>query len=413
MKIPAIRAKMGIWVYYLATLKFSDVIECVNDPTQIHKSKLLSDLLQRSITNNVKSIADYIANQKERFFNSLVLAVYDGDPSWHEVRLDYGNDEEYYDIGLLELTGKEKIFPVDGQHRVEGIKIALSKDENNLYEEQIPVIFIGHRNNKEGMERARRMFSTLNRYAKPVSKRDIIALDEDDAAAIITRELANSHPLFDDMRLLDYKTKAIPENDKTAFTTIITLFECNTELLRLFLMDKQVMNADGKTMQNGKAKTDRYIRFRPPQTSLNEYTDLCKSFWDALSQNINTMVEYLSQKPIRMSSCLLFRPAALIPFVKAAIHIHIKCKMDFASIMKKYNDLPLDITVKMWRGLLWDNNHKKMIIRNHKAVELRLIHLFDKELLSEEDMDTLINKYAQALAINLNDAKHQLGEHNI
>lgn len=79
-------------------------------------------MLQRSITDNYKSIAHYIEDQDERFFNSLVLAVYDGDPQWHEIRLDYGEDEEYFDIGLLELTGEEKIFPVDGQNRVEGIK---------------------------------------------------------------------------------------------------------------------------------------------------------------------------------------------------------------------------------------------------------------------------------------------------
>ena len=182
--------------------------------------------LKRSITNNYKQIASYIAQQEERFFNALVLAVYDGDPQWHEVRLDYGEDEEYYDIGLLELKGTEKIFPVDGQHRVEGIKHILDESQD-FNEEKIPVIFIGHRNDDDGMQRARRLFSTLNRYAKPVSKRDIIALDEDDAVAIITRDLIENHPLFSDGRVLDSKSMAIPDNNKTIFTTIITFYNCN------------------------------------------------------------------------------------------------------------------------------------------------------------------------------------------
>ena len=60
MKIPAIRARIGIWSYYLAALKFSDIRQCVNDPVQFHKSKVYSELFHKSITNKVKKIADYI-----------------------------------------------------------------------------------------------------------------------------------------------------------------------------------------------------------------------------------------------------------------------------------------------------------------------------------------------------------------
>ena len=410
MTIPAIRAKIGIWVYYLASLKFSDVIKIVNDPTQIHKSKMLNELLQRGITENVKSIADYIANQEERFFNSLVLAVYDGDPNWREVCLDYGDGEEYYDIGLLVLSGKEKIFPVDGQHRVEGIKRALAKDETSFCDEQIPVIFIGHKKNMDGMERARRMFSTLNRYAKPVSKRDIIALDEDDAAAIVSRELINTHPLFNDKRLLDYKTKAIQDSNETAFTTIITLYECNIELLNLFLLGKHVRDADKKLMRDGPAKANRYMRIRPPQVELDVYTNLSVLFWDALSKNIDVLIEYLLSEPKRVSSCLLFRPAALIPFVKAFIHIHKRSKSDFFDIAKKFNKLSLNITDSVWQGLLWDSDNKVMLTKNHKAVQLRLVHLYDSELLTTQEKIELTKEYAKARVMSVEEAKGKLGE---
>lgn len=409
MKIPAIRAKIGIWVYYIAALKFSEVEQCVNDPAKIHKSKVLSELLQRSITNNVKKIADYISHQDERFFNSLVLAVYDGDPQWHEVRLDYGNHEEYYDIGLLELSGDEKIFPVDGQHRVEGIKLVLSEDGRAFSDEQIPVIFIGHRNDDEGMKKARRMFSTLNRYAKPVSKRDIIALDEDDAVAMISRDLIDNYALFGDDRILDSKTKAIPETNKTAFTTIITFYECNVELLNFFLLDKTVTDADGKKLK-GSSKTNQYIRFRPDQYELDEFFALCTSFWDAVSQKIDTVQKYLLHEPKRDSDNILFRPASLIPFVKAFILIHQRTKTDFTSIAENFNRLPLKVTDGVWNGLLWDSDNKKMIMKNHKTVELRLVHLYDRRLLSEKEIQSLINSYASARMISIEDAKSKLGE---
>jgi len=414
MKIPAIRAKVGIWVYYISTMTYAQVKEHVKKvDKELNKSSVLREMLQRSITDNFKQIATYIAQQEERFFNSLVLAIYDGDPMWREVRLDYGNDEEYYDIGLLELTGEEKIFPVDGQHRVEGIKKVLSESEN-FDEERIPVIFIGHKNDDDGMQRARRLFSTLNRYAKPVSKRDIIALDEDDSVAIASRELIETHPLFENERILDSKGKAIPESNKMAFTTIITFYECNLELMHLFLESKTVKDSDGKTMR-GSSKAREYIRFRPEPQELDEYIKLCLSFWDAISSEITCVFDYLKADPNtdnyrnKNGGALPFRPAALIPFVKAVVYIHKKTCCSFIEILKKINTLPLKISDSVWVGILWDNNNKKMIMGHNKVVELRLIHQYDSALLSDKERQSLVKGYASATQMRKEDAENVLG----
>ena len=229
LKLPAIRSKMGIWVYYISSLSFSQVqnyVSPIND--ELHKSEMLSRMIQRSITENYKSIAHYLTSQEERFFNALILAVYDGEPRWNEIRIEDENGQDNYDLGVLTLSGQEKIFPVDGQHRVAGIKEALELNQD-IGEERVPVIFIGHSKDEMGMQRTRRMFSTLNRYAKPVSMRDIIALDEDDVIAIASRNIIDQSNLFEDDRILDSKTKAIPENNERALTTIITYYECNKE----------------------------------------------------------------------------------------------------------------------------------------------------------------------------------------
>lgn len=113
MKIPAIRANIGNWIYYVATLSFkqvNDYVKKIDD--ELHKSKLLSEMLQRSITDNYKSIATYIKTHEDRFFNALILAVYDGEPQWHEVRLEYDTGEEFVNLGVLELTGDEKFSPL-------------------------------------------------------------------------------------------------------------------------------------------------------------------------------------------------------------------------------------------------------------------------------------------------------------
>jgi DNA sulfur modification protein DndB len=64
MKIPALRAKIGSWTYYLSTLTFEQVsqnVEKIDD--QLHKAELLRDLIQISITDNYLSINEYILNQ--------------------------------------------------------------------------------------------------------------------------------------------------------------------------------------------------------------------------------------------------------------------------------------------------------------------------------------------------------------
>lgn len=167
MKVPAIKSHIGDWNYYVTTLTFEQVskfVSKIND--ELHNSKELQDLIQRSITNNYISIKEYILNQPEFFFNSLVLAVYDDYPIWREIKFKY-DDVETYQMGLLEFPGTHKIFPVDGQHRVEGIKEALLENPE-LKENKISVIFIGHKNDEEGMQKTRKLFSTLNRYPKPL-----------------------------------------------------------------------------------------------------------------------------------------------------------------------------------------------------------------------------------------------------
>lgn len=394
MKIPAIRAHIGDWVYYIATMRFKDVSEYVKRvDNELHKSDLLKQMLQRSITNNYKSIAHYIETQEERFFNALVLAVYDGVPTWHEVRLEYDDGSEFYNLGVLELSGDEKIFPVDGQHRVEGIKKVIS--ESDKYDdEQIPVIFIGHKTDDAGMQRSRRLFSTLNRYAKPVSMRDIIALDEDDIVAIASRELIDTHPLFSKDRLLDSRTKAIPENNDKAFTTIITFYECNLEILWILLKDIEVLNSDGGKTK-GKGKIKEFIRKRPNDEMIHEFVELCTAFWNALVDRFADVYTYVSDEPDsrpyrnRGGGNLLFRPVALLPFVRAAVQVAIQQQKSFDDIFRAFPQKLLAIDNVLWRNILWNNDKGTMIVNNQKLTERILLYFWDRGALTEKEILTM------------------------
>ena len=392
MKIPAIRAQIGSWIYYVATLSFKQVsshVKRIDD--ELHKSTLLRQLLQRSISNNYKNIANYIETQEERFFNAIILAVYDGEPQWHEVRLEYENGEEFFNLGVLELTGNEKIFPVDGQHRVEGIK-KVTAESSKYDDEQIPVIFIGHKKDDEGMKRARRMFSTLNRYAKPVSMRDVIALDEDDIIAIASRELIDNHVLFSNGSILDAKTKAIPEKNKSAFTTIIAFYECNKELLWMFIKEKNIKNLEG-TKIRGKSKIKEYIRVRPSDKDIDAFINICIDFWNCLMNSFSELTEYANRKPFDSSKfrnkeggLLLFRPVGLIPFIRAAVRVKEHNDDNFLSAFSSIPHKILYLNNIIWKNVLWNPDKKTMIMNNQHLTELILLYYWDNSILSDKEL---------------------------
>lgn len=394
MKLPAIRACIGDWVYYVATMTFKDVaahVKRVDD--ELHKSELLKDLLQRSITSNYKSIAQYIQAQQERFFNALVLAVYDGDPLWHEVRLEYDDGSEFYNLGILELSNDEKIFPVDGQHRVEGIKEAV-RNSDVYNEEEVPVIFISHKTDDHGMQRSRRLFSTLNRYAKPVSMRDIIALDEDDIVAIVSRELIDKHPLFTSDRLLDTKTKAIPETNETAFTTIITFYQCNYELLWLLVKDMVINNSEGQKAK-GKSKLKEFVKRRPSDQIIEQFNTLCCDFWNTLCNTYEDLSHYLNtspdSKPFRNRSGgnILFRPIALMPFVRAMVRYISVHNVTFETAFTAFPHKLLSLDNVIWRNIMWNKEKKTMIVNNQTLTERIMLYYLDSDLLSEKELSSM------------------------
>lgn len=392
MKIPAIRANIGNWIYYVATLSFkqvNDYVKKIDD--ELHKSKLLSEMLQRSITDNYKSIATYIKTHEDRFFNALILAVYDGEPQWHEVRLEYDTGEEFVNLGVLELTGEEKIFPVDGQHRVEGIKKVLSESET-YNEEHIPVVFIGHKKDEMGMRRARQLFSTLNRYAKPVSMRDIIALDEDDIIAIASRELIDEHRLFANNRILDTKNKAIPDTNKMALTTIITFYECNRELLADYIKHKK------KTNKNFPKLSD-YIRIRPNDKEVEEYKSICFEFWDSMISGLEciqkiaddpecTVKEYRNEN----GGLIIFRPVALVPLIKAIIRVKNAMDLSFEDAIKKIPLNILELTHPVWKWIIWNPDKKTMIMGRKGLIEPIIVYYLNEELLTPEEKDKLLRE---------------------
>ena len=403
LNIPAIRGILGDIVYYTSSFTFKQIAERVKKIDQeLHTSTSLKDQLQRSLTKNYESITDYILSQKEHFFNALVLAVYDGDPVWNEIEVGF-KGEDYYNMGFLRLNGEEKIFPVDGQHRVEGIKDAIKKCPE-LEDETIAVILIGHHKDKEGMEKTRRIFSTLNRYAKPVSTGDIIALDEDDTVAIVTRNMLESFPLFMNENISDEKkTKAIVEKDTKSFTSLIKLYETNKVVYKYYTSFR-----DNTKRIHSSTEIDKFLKFRPKQEDIDDFEKYLTEFWELFINSFEGMKEYVAStekdaaakyRNRENGGLLYFRPAALPQLVTAILETCFRSKVTLSDSMSAYSQLEMCISKAPWVKVLWDAESRTMIMKNKTLVRPLLMFMYDRSVLNAKELESLRIRYAKVLEI--------------
>ena len=133
--LSSLRGIMGDWVYYPTLMKLKDIAERVKIAEDLYQSKILTEMVQREIKRKRgKEIKDYLLKQEQRFFNSLIVAIHEGDPNWYEItHIESNNQLEHEDIpedvvagvGILSLNGEEELFTLDGQHRLIGIQQAV------------------------------------------------------------------------------------------------------------------------------------------------------------------------------------------------------------------------------------------------------------------------------------------------
>ncbi len=390
MKIPVIRGHIGDWRYYTGVMKFSEIARLVTPSVdEFCNPSCLNDLLQRQLTDNYLAIKNYILTDNQRFFNAIVLAIYDGDPKWLEI--EFGDEyETYNNVGFLDLNESAvRIFPVDGQHRVKGIIEAIS--ENNLIEdEEVAVIIIGHKNDIAGKRRTRKLFSTLNRRAKPVGDNYQIALDEDDLVAIVTREIVEEISLFQKERLINYKSKQIPNGNKTAFTSLVALYQCNEYLIQAHLGLKDT-------------EFKAYKLCRPEENVIEQTLIYIRDYWNAFLSCSSVLQEYLKIESEAAANYrnkdggnVLFRPIGIIEFVKATVLLSKRKEIAIEEAIKNLNRVPLELNNEVWKGVMWDG--KKIINRvNLNLIRYLMLYIEDKDNLTVQEVEKMVELYSAAI----------------
>lgn len=377
LMLPALRGTFGSWVFYCSLMSAPDMKARISFAREIHANKQLSDWIQRKLEGSrAKKIREYLKT-KERFFNSLVLAVYGGQPKWIEI----GSVRSQADpkvakeietqgaanvVGFLRLTGREKMFALDGQHRLAGIKQAVEASVD-LDSDTIPVVFVGHENTPEGMRRTRRLFTTLNKTAVPVNKGEIIALDEDDVMAITVRKLFEEVPTeFAEPKIKLSGGRNLPPSNVESLTTIGNLYDCLKVLFK-----------------RTTGKTNDQLRFnRPPDDFLQERFIEAKEYFSALRRAFRPLDEYFKSKnPMKViakyrsanGGHLLFRPIGL-EVVTSVIAVHMaNGASSIEAAVRKLKGIPVEIAEAPFEGVLWDPSTQRMITKDKKlAIDLLL-----------------------------------------
>ncbi|MEE9454667.1 MAG: DNA sulfur modification protein DndB [Paracoccaceae bacterium] len=397
--LPALRGVMGTWVYYSCLMQLDEIGKRVSYANEIHPNELLSDMIQRVLKKGrSKQIAEYLAEQKERFFNSLVIATYGGEPNWHSlgsVNSTSGSfdptsidSETMESVGFLTLRGDENLFAIDGQHRLSGIKQAMNDKLEDVLDDTVSVIFVAHKDTTQGLMRTRRLFTTLNKTAKPVSKGDIIALDEDDAMAIIVRRLIEKTKLFEGERVAFVANNNMPTSNSKSLTTIGVLYDV---LKTLF----------SKLESDVKKSVPDLLRVRPSDEKLDAYQKLAVTYFSALASSFPNLKEFFdSQEPQKVVSKyrgsfggdILYRPIGLVIFTD--IVIKLSKEMELKKAIKLAAKLPTDITKEPYREILWHSSTGTIHTNHNVTLRETLLNMVGHSQYKEA---TLLKRYRAAM----------------
>ncbi|WP_439473051.1 DNA sulfur modification protein DndB [Brevundimonas sp.] len=377
--LPALQGQFGDWLYYATTMPLSELRDRVHYAREIHQNAKLSDMIQRRLDDEdrARDIAEYLLETKDRFFGSLVVGVMGGEPQWHPFDVEPRREDHVGalsetsrdQIGYLELSGGERLFALDGQHRLAGIRRALETDAE-LGVERVSVLFVPHQDTAAGLKKTRGLFIALNKKAVQVKKRDIIALDEVDPSAIIARMLVDAHPAFSRGQIdVERFTNSLPAATP-ALTTISNFYDLiNVALPKIMAKDLAGELTRGKRLRLADdriafftARVVEYFDF------LAEREPLLKAVFDGRKLDAAVAAGRHPDNPR-----LLFRPLGLT--IATNVIVQLRRKHALADALKLFAKAPLSLAEAPFRGVIWNPDRGTMNTKGASLATRLLLHM--------------------------------------
>ena len=281
---PAMRARMGDWTYYIVRMTMREVAREVDLASELWTDETLSDAIQRAVKESrVKNeLVKFLSRRPDRFYSSLVVAAIGGNPTWTPVESRFAET-----FGELTFQEDPRYYALDGQHRLTSIQELLEDPAGappGFANEQISVIVVPRPEPAEEpdssiwIQRYRRLFSSLNRYAKPTDPDTNIIMDEDDVFAIATRALISDHEFF-----------RVPLPHKQSFRVLTSGKNLRsgqqyfTSLQTLYYMNRVLLMGVARRQKLGRPRDLKvFLQFRPDETEISTYIAQISAIWSAL-----------------------------------------------------------------------------------------------------------------------------------
>ena len=402
---PAMKARLGNTNYYIVSMKIGELADRAKILSEQPewKDSTIEELYQRKINYNrvENQIAPYLAKTKSRFFGSVILAARNFDEDQFESLEDLAGSglvqrpSKAYrgatsGMGVITFSGGEVLEPLDGQHRIKALKCAISGVGNNekklsftpdpdLANEEVCVILVPHE-----LRKSRKIFTTVNKYAKNTTTSENIIVNDDDIIACISRQVANE--------IIGARLVNMDSNTLTAksgcFTTLTTIY---------YITEAVLTNKVGRPFSANDKKN------LPEMAKIKTYENAAKNFWEQITKDIDKWRLALEDKSphgdnYRMEmrkTNLLGKPTVQQVIADAYIRLR-KAKMSHqqacARLNKIYLTIPADpadrpewYSVCMTAG---NNMHNKLL-----SLAGRLIAYIAGEELTRLHKDKLLTEY--------------------
>lgn len=397
--LPCLRGAIGTWVYYSVVIPFTE-LHRVDTSHKIKEDKELDKWLQRELGNRVDNIKKYLLNENERFFNTIVVGVYGDAPDWYSLDLSV-LDEKYRlsiservkdSLGVMTLTGKEVLFTVDGQHRVEAIKRAIESDPKRFQNDELSVIFVAHKEDEEGYVKTRKLFATINREAKQPSENDLAIIDETYAYNIVARMVyAKYNKLSGLIKLTN--DASMSRDDHKYFINLLSLVSVNKIIYKL-----------------SKYRDNKYGS--PTYAERTELYKLTTGFYDFVTDNIEEYINFFNNKSLlkkyrniepNQPLNLLFLPIGLS--LLAHLYVHFYKHKKTSTLKDKINKINFDLYEGHFKEIYFNPAKNKINTSNQvvgRRLALRLLgepigasdEIFKKQLAKAYNINELSQEFA-------------------
>lgn len=376
--VACLRGVMGDWVFYPALLRAEQISNYIMSSKDIREAKALDDYLQRDLKPRVRKIVRYLNTRDTRFFGSIILGVFDALPNWIEFNLsgiaekhdlsEIGDAES--SLGLMEFHGNEKMFAIDGQHRVEAIKQAFAEFSERIQDDQYPVIFVAHVDDKLGKVRTRRLFSDINKNAVVVSGGDKVVIDEDELCAIVTRRIYTEYPPFNEGEEIAVtgQKEQLTKDGRDRFTSLLAVHTACRRLKKLFQKPRGT--------------------FENAPENVADFQTIVANFFDFAIENEPTLKRYFHQRKTTPQAertnnrNLFFRPVGLELLARLYVHFHRRRRLP--ALVYGLNNMKFENPNGVLDGILWNSGKIEASAKARNAAFQFCLYLLHELRVDEE-----------------------------